>query len=117
MIEQWRQIANDTADRRHRQTFFGLNALVGVAIGLITCMMPGCDIPERKIRGLCQRCYQATARMVRNQETTWEKLEAEGLVLPSAPGRPRTPAHQAIVNLSNQQASDTAQPQLESDAQ
>ena len=62
-----------------------------------TCLMPGCD-SEAEIRGICKSCYQASARLVRQGETTWEILEERGLVLKAAPGRTRSAAHQAITS-------------------
>ncbi len=61
--------------------------------------MPACD-REPEIRGICTQCYQSTSRMVRNGKANWPELEARGLVLPAAPGKPPTPARQAIEDLT-----------------
>ena len=60
--------------------------------------MPECDSTEIKVRGICNACYQTTARLVRKEEISWEKLEELGYVLPPSPGPPRSPAFNAITS-------------------
>jgi predicted amidophosphoribosyltransferase len=43
-----------------------------------------CGESFARIRGLCNKCYGVAAYAVRNGQTTWAKLEAEGKVLPPA---------------------------------
>lgn len=53
-----------------------------------TCLC--CSRPAR-VRGLCWTDYQAARRQVVLQNTTWERLESIGLVLPSRRGQGRKP--------------------------
>lgn len=49
------------------------------------CLTPGCGTVRtgraRGGRGVCKRCLNAFAYLVRKGETTWEHLERAGLVL------------------------------------
>lgn len=46
------------------------------------CLTPGCT--NRLVsRGLCPSCYISARRIVRDKESTWEQLEAIGLVAPA----------------------------------
>ena len=40
-----------------------------------------CDTPA-VVRGLCMRCYRRYSQRIHKGRTTWDRLEAEGLVLP-----------------------------------
>lgn len=65
------------------------------------CLMPNCKgKDEPTCRGLCDRCYQASARRVRLEETTWEELVEAGYALPANQGRPGGPASKAIQELN-----------------
>lgn len=52
------------------------------------CLANDCQ-KEEYARGLCRSHYQLASRAVRQQITTWERLEEEGL---SAPEKKRGPA-------------------------
>ena len=41
------------------------------------CLFPDCS-REVKTRSLCSKHYETAARLVRQQQTTWEKLQAAG---------------------------------------
>jgi len=43
------------------------------------------------LRGLCRACYERMAYRVKCGKTTWERLEAEGAVLPAR--RPSCPSY------------------------
>jgi hypothetical protein len=45
------------------------------------CITPNCG-NEQVSRGVCMACYTSHRRAVEAKETTWEQLEAAGLVLP-----------------------------------
>lgn len=61
------------------------------------CLTPGCNSTSLIARGLCSAHYQEARRMVRDKETTWEKLEKRGLAKPPRYGRPRGKLYQAVV--------------------
>lgn len=74
------------------ETLQGLDAKVVAAVGQATapaltpptrCLTTGCP---RKVscRGLCQDCYAHYHRLVKRGQTSWERLESKGLVLPTA---------------------------------
>jgi uncharacterized paraquat-inducible protein A len=67
------------------------------------CLTPDCHSTEIASRGVCQRCYQTYARIVRTKQRTWEQLEAAKLVLPSNPGPPISPARAAALGIESQQ--------------
>lgn len=46
------------------------------------CMVPGCTRAVGPSRGICQSCYQTAKRLVDTHETTWEALQAMGLIRP-----------------------------------
>lgn len=61
------------------------------------CRTKGCsDLP--KCRGLCNGCYTRFFNAVKNGETTWEELEANGLVRRKFP--PRSPASKALAQIA-----------------
>ena len=59
---------------------------------------PACP-NESEFRGVCIACLATFRRAVNSGKTTWEKLEAKGLVRPSRPGR-RSAASEAIDQLN-----------------
>ena len=52
------------------------------------CMTCGEPLGGRRHRGCCSTCYEAHKHAVRCNRATWEQIEAEGLI---GPGRPRKP--------------------------
>lgn len=50
------------------------------------CLRPGCG-RERRSRGLCINCYTACQRLVLDERTSLEKLEASGKALPTVRGK------------------------------
>ena len=44
------------------------------------CITPKCG-KERKWKGLCPSCYGQAKRLIDDEKTSWEELEAMGLVL------------------------------------
>lgn len=59
------------------------------------CMVPGCTRPVGSSRAVCVSCYAIAKRLVEKQESTWEELEALGLVLP-AKSRMASPLRTAL---------------------
>lgn len=57
------------------------------------CRIDGCRNPAR-YRGVCVSCYRAAWRAVKAGQTTWARLEAEGVVLPR--GGQRTAIHRCL---------------------
>ena len=53
------------------------------------CLNPECKI-EARVRGLCDSCYNAAGRLVREEKTSWEKLEKAGKVRPHKTKTKRT---------------------------
>lgn len=55
---------------------------------VMECLRPTCGRPVYN-RGLCSQCYQVATTLVRNGESTWDRLIAAGRVLPVAKERGR----------------------------
>lgn len=47
------------------------------------CIVPNCANKADGPRGLCQRCYVTARKLVDRKETTWDELQARGLLLPT----------------------------------
>lgn len=62
------------------------------------CMMPDCNDMVIYCRGICRKCYQTSARFVRSDQTTWEKLEYVGYAAPLI----STPAYRAIMEVKDE---------------
>ena len=51
------------------------------------CLYQNCT-KDRRFRGLCPSCYYIAVRLIKNKQTSWEKLESQGKSLPKVlPGR------------------------------
>jgi len=50
------------------------------------CLYPACK-SEAITRGLCRTCYNVAQRLVREGQTTFDKLQKEGKMLPSTRDR------------------------------
>ncbi len=44
-----------------------------------------CRRAARRLRGCCDACYKRHTKAIRQQLTTWEKLQAEGLAASPTP--------------------------------
>lgn len=55
-----------------------------------TCIVPGCNSPAGKTRGLCEACYRCGCRLVRRRKASWAEIERFGLALEAKPHRPNT---------------------------
>jgi len=58
------------------------------------CLVRQCE-GKAAVRGVCIRCYRSAERAVQKKKTTWEELEALGLVLPARCSR-MTPMFAAL---------------------
>jgi len=48
------------------------------------CTTPNCtSLQTGQHRDKCLRCYSAFTRAIRREQTTWEELEAKGLIAPT----------------------------------
>lgn len=64
------------------------------------CLCGECESPVYA-RGLSTPCYQAAARLVRAEVTTWDELVKAGLALKSARGgKPQRPITKQIAKLA-----------------
>ena len=44
------------------------------------CLFPNCPRPGSYVRGLCPSHYQTASRLVSQKKTTWNEMEAKGIV-------------------------------------
>ena len=49
------------------------------------CLRCGIHLGCGSVRGCCQWCYERCREAVKRQETTWERLVADGKVRPPKP--------------------------------
>jgi hypothetical protein len=61
------------------------------------CVNRKCGETEICARGLCESCYRAASRLVKQKRTTWADLEKKKLAKPPGRGNPGSKMHQAIV--------------------
>ncbi len=65
------------------------------------CLIPGCKGERGYARGLCFVCYHAARHAILDKKTTWEKLEALGLSLPTHRKRGGSLFSQALKEAQN----------------